>query len=162
MNFFENQWIEIFRVGEQSDSQGNTRKWTVSDLEKIVKNYDAKKHEVPLVVGHPKENAPAFGWVESLKTDGEFLFAKFRQLVPEFVEAVKKGLYKKRSISLYPDLTLRHIGFLGAVPPAVKGLADIKFNESNSITIEINTQRKETTPMIEKEIVENNEINELN
>ena len=28
---------------------------------------------------------------------------------------------------------LRHIGFLGAVPPAVKGLADIKFNEDNSV-----------------------------
>ena len=164
MNFFENQWIEIFRVGEQSDSQGNTRKWTVSDLEKIVKNYDAKEHEVPLVVGHPKENAPAFGWVEALKTDGEFLFAKFKQLVPEFVEAVKKGLYKKRSISLYPDLTLRHIGFLGAVPPAVKGLADIKFtkmNENNSITIEINAQTKETTTMVEKENTEINELNEL-
>ena len=137
MNSFENQWIEIFRSGEQTDSSGNTKNWIASDLEKIVRNYNAKKHEAPVVIGHPKDNAPAFGWVEALKTDGKILFAKFKQLVPEFIKAVKKGLYKKRSISIYPDLTLRHVGFLGAVPPAVKGLRDIKFErKDNSITVE--------------------------
>jgi len=135
MNSFENQWIEIFHTGEQTDSSGNIRKWTTPDLEKIVRNYNAKKHEAPVVIGHPKDNAPAFGWVAALRTDGKSLFAKFKQLVPEFIDAVKKGLYKKRSISIYPDLTLRHVGFLGAVPPAVKGLADIKFMEKDSITI---------------------------
>jgi hypothetical protein len=48
---------------------------------------------------------------------------------------VKRGLFKKRSISLYPDLTLRHIGFLGAMPPAIKGLADIKFRERGQTTV---------------------------
>lgn len=136
MNYFENQWIEVFRAGEQTDSAGNTREWTKDDLEKIVSRYNTTQHEAPVVVGHPKENAPAFGWVEALKTDGKVLFARFKQLVPEFIEAVKKGMYKKRSISLYPDLTLRHIGFLGAIPPAVKGLADIKFSEEEPITLE--------------------------
>jgi regulator of replication initiation timing len=144
-NFFESQWVEVFRAGEQTDSAGNVRKWTDSDLKKMVKNYNSQKdHEAPLVVGHPKDNAPAFGWVEELKTDGKSLFAKFKQIVPEFVEAVKQGLYKKRSISLYPDLMLRHIGFLGAMPPAVKGLADIKFEEEeNAINIEFNELDKE-------------------
>lgn len=139
MNYFENQWVEIFRAGEQTDSSGNTKTWTGKDLEKIVNQYNDKKHEAPVVIGHPKENAPAFGWVEELKTDGKVLFARFKQLVPEFIEAVKQGLYKKRSISLYPDLTLRHIGFLGAIPPAVKGLADIAFNEAETITMEFNS-----------------------
>lgn len=138
MNYLENQWVEVFRAGEQTDSSGRTKSWTTSDLEKIVNNYNAKKHEAPVVIGHPKDNAPAFGWVAGLKTDGDKLFAKFKQLIPEFIDAVKNGLYKKRSISLYPDLSLRHIGFLGAVPPAVKGLADIKFCEQESITIELN------------------------
>ncbi len=146
MNFFENQWVEVFRSGEQTDSSGNTRKWTASDLEKIVKNYNAKKHEAPVVVGHPKDNAPAFGWVAALKTDGRILFARFKQLIPEFIDAVKRGFYKKRSISLYPDFTLRHIGFLGAVPPAIKGLADIKFSENNSITIEFNGRQRAGSP----------------
>lgn len=135
--FFEDQWVEVFRTGSQTDSAGNTKEWTKEDLETIVSKYnDQNDHEAPLVIGHPKDNAPAFGWVEKLKTDGKTLFAKFNQIVPEFLEAVSQGLYKKRSISLYPDLTLRHIGFLGAVPPAVKGLADIKFQEQQEITIE--------------------------
>jgi len=155
--FFENQWVEVFSVGEQTDANGNTREWTDADLNKIVSNYKTNKHEAPLVVGHPKENAPAFGWVEELKTDGKLLFAKFRQLVPEFVDAVKQGMYKKRSISLYPDLTLRHIGFLGAVPPAVKGLADIKFKEQiESIIIEFNelNNEKGDIDMTEEQIKE--------
>lgn len=152
--FFENQWVEVFRVGEQTDASGDTRVWTDSDLNKIVKSYDVKKHEAPLVVGHPSDNAPAFGWVDEMKTDGKILFAKFKQLVPEFLEAVKNGLYKKRSISLYPDLTLRHIGFLGAVPPAVKGLANIKFNDNeNVINIEF-TDNKEGDDKMPKELLE--------
>lgn len=133
MDFFENQWVEVFRVGKQTDSAGNTDEWTKSDLDKIVSNYNTGKHEAPVVIGHPKENAPAFGWVEELKADGNMLYAKFKQLIPEFVDAVSQGLYKKRSISLYPDLTLRHVGFLGAMPPAVKGLADIKFNANEEL-----------------------------
>ncbi len=153
MKTFENQWIEVFRAGEHTDSSGRTMDWTGDDLKEITDQYNSKKHEAPVVVGHPKENAPAFGWVEALKTDGKVLYAKFKQLVPEFIQAVKQGLYKKRSISLYPDMTLRHIGFLGAVPPAVKGLADIKFNESNTITMEFDSMTQK-----EKEM---NEIKEL-
>jgi len=161
MNFFENQWVEVFQSGKQTDSTGNSRNWVASDLEKIVKNYNTKKYEAPLVVGHPKDNAPAFGWVEELKTDGKTLFAKFKQLVPEFIEAVKQGLYKKRSISLYPDLTLRHIGFLGAVAPAVKGLSDIKFSENDSIIIEFNSQKEELSSMTEKKPCKDAEIENL-
>lgn len=142
LDFFgKNQWVEVFRAGSQTSSSGYTKEWTKEDLEDIVKKYDAKNHEAPLVIGHPKDNDPAYGWVEGLKTDGKILYAKFKQVVPEFIEAVKKGLFKKRSISLYGDLTLRHIGFLGAVPPAVKGLADIKFNEDNEV-IEIEFEEK--------------------
>ena len=65
--------------------------------------------------------------------------AKAKQVVPEFTEALKNGLYKKRSISLDKDGKLRHVGFLGAAAPAVKGLADIQFNadETDSIEFEI-------------------------
>jgi hypothetical protein len=148
MNYFENQWVEVFRAGKQTDSLGREHEFTSKDLETIVNSYDNKNHEAPVVIGHPKDNAPAFGWVEELKTDGKTLFAKFKQLVPEFVDAVKQGLYKKRSISLYPNLTLRHIGFLGAVPPAVKGLADIAFHE-NGIDIEFNEEKGEESMNLE-------------
>ena len=129
--------IEIFKAGTHTDSAGNTRTWTEEDLDTIVKKYNPAVHEAPVVIGHPKDNAPAYGWVEKLERKGNVLYAKLKDLVPEFVEWVKKGLYKKRSISLYPDMTLRHVGFLGAMPPAVKGLADVAFSaETDAVTIE--------------------------
>jgi hypothetical protein len=56
---------------------------------------------------------------------------------PEFADMVRKGLFKKRSAAFYPDGRLRHVGFLGAMPPAVKGLPDIgAFDEGESVTFE--------------------------
>ncbi len=124
-------WFEIFKAGKHTSSNGLTREYTVEDCQKIVDNYNSNvtSHEAPIVIGHPKDNDPAFGWIEKLKLVGDTILAKPKQVVKEFADAVQKGLYKKRSISLYPDLTLRHVGFLGAIPPAVKGLADLKFND---------------------------------
>lgn len=127
------KWFAIFKAGKHTDSSGNTKEWTEADLDKIVASYDPAKHEAPIVIGHPKTNAPAYGWIESLKRVGDTLYAKAKQLVPEFVEMVNKGLFKKRSISLYPDGTLRHVGFLGATPPAVKGLPDVEFKDGEKI-----------------------------
>ncbi|NTU41675.1 MAG: hypothetical protein HGA78_01205 [Nitrospirales bacterium] len=128
--------VEIFKTGTHTDSAGRSRTWTEADLDTIVARYNPSEHEAPVVIGHPQDNAPAYGWVEGLKREGQTLYATFKDLVPEFVEVVKKGMYKKRSISLYPDLTLRHVGFLGAMPPAVKGLADVAFAEPGAATIE--------------------------
>ncbi len=121
------EWIPVFKTGTHTDAAGNTKDWTDADLDKIASSYQPDKHEAPVVIGHPKDNAPAYGWVESLKRDGNMLYAKFKDLAPEFVDMVRNKLFKKRSISLYPDLSLRHVGFLGAVPPAVKGLPDVAF-----------------------------------
>jgi hypothetical protein len=93
----------------------------------MAETYNPESHHAPIVVGHPKDNDPAFGWIKALKVDGSTLLALPEQVAPEFAELVKAGRYKKRSISLYPDGTLRHVGFLGAQPPAVKGLKDIAF-----------------------------------
>jgi len=135
---FDN-WIEIFRGGRQTDSDGDTHDGDAL-INSAVAAYDPKFHEPPIVVGHPKDNAPAFGWVSGLKKevkDGtSVLLAKFKNVVPEFADLVKKGLYKKRSASFYPDGRLRHVGFLGAAAPAVKGLSDIGFKDSAQITFE--------------------------
>jgi hypothetical protein len=92
--------------------------------------FDAALHEAPAVIGHPEEDQSAHGWVKSLKREGETLLTKLKQISPRLAERIRPGTYKKRSISLYPDLVgkglyLRHVGFLGAMPPVVKGLADI-------------------------------------
>jgi hypothetical protein len=123
-------WIEVFKAGTQTDSSGDTKEWTQEDIDAIVSKYnDQTDHEAPIVVGHPLDNSPAYGWVEALKAQGGMLLAKIKQLDTQFKELVNQGRYKKVSIALYPNLLLRHIGFLGAMPPAVKGLKTAKFNE---------------------------------
>lgn len=124
-------WIEIFRGGKQTDSKGVEHNATVL-IDQAIETFDPKFHEPPVVVGHPQDNTPAFGWIEGLKKSGDVLLAKLKGVVPEFADAVKKGLYKKRSASFYPDGRLRHVGFLGAAAPAVKGLADIGFKADDS------------------------------
>ena len=131
-------WIPVFRTGTHTDSAGKTRTWTEAELDAIVGKYNPQDHEAPAVIGHPEHNSPAWGWVEGLKREGSMLLAQFKGLVPEFVEMVRKGLFKKRSISLYPDMTLRHVGFLGAMPPAVKGLPDAAFANKEGQVIEFN------------------------
>jgi hypothetical protein len=44
-----------------------------------------------VVIGHPKLNAPAFGWVKEVKADGDLLLAKFGEVNPDFEAAVKAG-----------------------------------------------------------------------
>ena len=125
------KWFEVFKAGKHADSAGRVREWTLADLSQIAKNFGSGNggHQAPMVLGHPKDNSPAYGWIKGLKVEGDKLLALPVQVNEKFKEWVKQGLYKTRSISLYPDLTLRHVGFLGAFPPAVKGLADVQFGE---------------------------------
>jgi len=122
--------FEILKTGKFVNSNGKEISFSDEDLQNIANNYDPATSEAPLVIGHPKTNDPAFGWIDSLKVQGDKLIATATKIVPEFLEAVKQGLYKKRSVSLNPDNTLRHVGFLGAALPAVKGLADLAFSDS--------------------------------
>ncbi len=147
-----NNWIEIFRAGEYP--QGII---TEEDLDAVVKDYKPEIHEAPMVVGHPELNKPAFGWVEFLKRDGKILLAKFKDVVPAFADIVKQGLFKKRSASFimpYASPTgrwyLRHVGFLGAAPPEIKGLKDVRFT-ANRYTIDVEfTQEESFEKLVEK------------
>lgn len=129
------KWCEIFRAGTHIDHSGNKVTVTTADIDKIISNFNEKNPDVPLVIGHPTLNSPAYGWVDKLKREGNTLLATFKDVSREFAEWVNQGLYKTRSISLYQDNTLRHIGWLGAQPPAIKGLASYQFAENEEIQI---------------------------
>lgn len=110
--------------------------FSAEDLAATAAAYDPEKHEAPIVVGHPKLDAPAYGWVKSLSFAGA-LEAEPHQVEPAFAEIVAAGRFKKISASFFrPDAPgnpvpgvyyLRHVGFLGATPPAVKGLRNPEF-----------------------------------
>jgi len=132
--------VEVMKVGTFTDSAGRKHVFTRERLDQIAASYDPGFHEAPHVVGHPKDNAPAYGWVKALRRDGDSLIAG-GDLQPEFEEMVKRGLFKKRSASFYNDLGgkgfyLRHVAWLGAQPPAVKGLKDAAFAEGDEVVIE--------------------------
>lgn len=128
--------FEIFKTGTHTSDLGITKNYSLDDLNFIAQSYDPKIHEAPIVVGHPKHDSPAMGWIESLKVVGNNLVASSKQIIPEFLDALKKGLYKKRSVSLDKDGKLRHVGFLGGAVPAVKGLANVQFSEGDFSTFE--------------------------
>lgn len=126
-----NPWIEVFRTGTHTSGNGITKTYTEDDLTQIAKTYNEQKaHEAPLVIGHPKTDDPAHGWIKELKAMGSRLYA-FTDKVDEWTQdSVRKGAFKKISIALYPNGLLRHVGLLGATPPAVKGLAPVQFGEN--------------------------------
>lgn len=139
------KYCEIFRTGVYKDAEGNDISYTEADLDTMVKKFmEAENPMVPIVVGHPKDNSPAFGWVESLKREGGKLYAAFKDVAQEFAEAVNNGRYKNRSISHYPDLMLRHIGFLGAMPPKVKGMEPFTFSDDNKDVIMLEFSESES------------------
>lgn len=115
---------------------GDSFNFSESDIAATVLAYDPALHEAPLVLGHPKHDAPAAGWVKSLSASADGLIAEPQQVDPAFAELIAKAAYKKISASFYhPDSPsnpvpgvyyLRHVGFLGAQPPAVKGLRSIE------------------------------------
>lgn len=141
-----NHAIHIFRPGRHTSMQGATIDFGEGDLIATAKAYDPTRHEAPLVIGHPRADAPAWGWVGGLTADEGGLFATPRQLDPAFAEMVRAGRFKKVSASFYtPDSPhnpvpgvyyLRHVGFLGAQPPAVKGLAPVPVNFAEGDTEE--------------------------
>lgn len=138
--------IEIFKAGKRLDAHGNEFDITVDNLQQVVDSYNPAYHEAPIVIGHPKMNTPAYAWVESVSLDGDVLKANLKQIDPEFNELVKSGKYKKVSASFYtPDSpsnpvkgawSLRHVGFLGAMPPAVKGLKEPIFADDETGVID--------------------------
>ena len=141
------QPFQIFKTGRHTAASGATLNFSEDDLRAAVAAYDPAVHEAPIVVGHPRDNHPAYGWIGKLEyaEDGA-INANPVQLDADFAEMVQAGRFKKRSASWYlPDspnnpkpgtLYLRHVGFLGAQPPAVKGLKEVAFSEDEDGVIE--------------------------
>jgi hypothetical protein len=129
--------LHIFRAGRQIATDGRVIEFTEAHLAACAAAYDPAKHEAPIVVGHPKTDDPAYGWIRGLSFADSDLCAEAHQVNAEFAELVQKGAFKKISASFYmPECPrnptpgafyLRHVGFLGAQPPALKGLRTAQF-----------------------------------
>ncbi|MDD5272175.1 MAG: hypothetical protein PHU14_05600, partial [Methylovulum sp.] len=112
-------YIEVFRAGKQTDSKGDTRVWTVGDIDQIVAHHCASSEPVPMVIGHPTDTAPSYGWSRDFKREGDVLLAKFSQVEPAFEKMVREGRFRNRSVRIIKGrdgLRLGHVGWLGALP----------------------------------------------
>ncbi|EIE0786110.1 hypothetical protein LCV08_000584 [Salmonella enterica] len=133
--------LAVFAPGTHTAMDGRTITFTPEDCIDLANSYDPSVSEAPFVIGHPSLTAPAYGWAERLEYRDGIVYAVPRQVNPAFAEAFNAGSYKKRSLSIYqPDspgnpkpghFYARHVGFLGAVPPGVKGLPDAQFAEAS-------------------------------
>lgn len=147
--------IHIFRAGTHTDMHGRCINFSDADLNEIAQNYNPALHEAPIVVGHPKTDAPSYAWVRGIKKDRDGLKAEPRDIDPQFAELVKNRRYSKVSASFYcPESPgnptpgkyyLRHVGFLGAQPPAIKGLKQVSFAEDEEGVVEFADWSLQTT-----------------
>jgi len=125
------KWIESLKPGTFKAKNGEEVTFTEADIEAIAAANPSTKRDAPLVFGHPEDNEPAFGWLEGAKTMNGILLTSFKDVPEPVKQVVKEKYYKKVSVALMPDKkTIRHVGLLGAVQPAVPGLADVKLSES--------------------------------
>ncbi len=146
--------IEILRTGTFRDAGGRDIVIDREALARMASSYDPQLHEAPVVVGHPVHDQPAYGWVKRLEARDDRLLAELGELDPGFVELVRQGRFKTRSVSLYlpgmanhprsgDGIYLRHVGFLGAQPPAVKGLRPVQLSGDEDVVAEITTDVRE-------------------
>ena len=131
------EWIDLFKVGKQTDSSGHTKEWTDEELQTIVDKYNEQeeenKHRAPAIAGEHLDDKKliAYAWVKELKVEKGHLYGKFEKIDNDFKTMVNDGKFNTVSIALYPDLLLQHVAFLGAIPPAVKGLKAPQFSKAN-------------------------------
>lgn len=148
--------LEIFRAGTFTSEEGDRLTFSDAEVAAIVAAYDPAKHKAPLVIGHPKTEDPAYGHAISLSlSDSNVVLAEPIDVDPAFADLVNAKRYDKISVSFWGPTSPRnpvpgvyyprHIGFLGAVPPAVSGLKSPSFaaDDSDIITINFSDTPKE-------------------
>lgn len=130
--------FEVFRAGTHVDMGGRELTFSAADIAAMAAAFNPAQRGAPLVVGHPSQDAPAYGWVDKLEARGGSLWAHPVDAEPAFAELVRTKRFPNRSIMLLPPggagnpsadaYYLKHVGFLGAQAPAVQGLKPIAFS----------------------------------
>jgi len=92
--------LHVFKPGRHTVMQGSTLDFSEPQLSACAAAYDPKLHEAPLVIGHPQATAPAYGWVKSLKVDGNGLHAVPSQLIIQrFTGMIPYGIITSFEVS---------------------------------------------------------------
>ncbi len=144
--------VEIFAVGEWTDSQGHTRPFTQADIDTIIANFDSTADPIPLKVGHTSDDfntkvademgvprtaltgedgagAARLGVISALTRDEDKLIATFENVPEPLTDMIESGMFNAVSVELdVPEddvLILSGVAILGAELPAVPTLASL-------------------------------------
>lgn len=134
--------IRIARCGTFVSNEGVSVTFGEAELAAAASAYNATRDPAPLVIGHPALDDPAYGWVDDLRVEDGALVASASRIEPSFAELVREGRYAKVSARFYPPRHpanpapgawyLKHVGFLGAHAPGIKGLGTVAFAEGDA------------------------------
>lgn len=133
--------FQCFRAGSHTANDGRVLHFSNADLQHAALVYNPAKRNAPLVLGHPDEESLRYGNVLGLVAHQDKMMA-LATVDDELIDAVRAGRYKKVSASFLTPRDganpapghyyLRHIGFLGAAAPAIKGMEPLAFAESRA------------------------------
>jgi hypothetical protein len=141
--------IEICKPGVYTDANGTKIVVTLDTIAEMAAAYDPDLLDAPGVVGHPKTDDPAYGWMRNLRVEGEILLCDLVDVDPEFAETLKAKRYKHKSLSFWRPTSPgnpmpgknypKHLGLLGAKAPAVRGLKPIALSaaDDGAVIIEL-------------------------
>jgi hypothetical protein len=124
-------WWDVARAGNWRGSvEGapSVIEVTADDLQRMAEDYDPALQEAPVTVEH-RHDGPALGWVAALRVSSGVLQARLHRLSVRLRQWLREGAYRSRSIEMYKPFEptggayLAAVSFLGAQPPAVKGLS---------------------------------------
>ncbi|WP_407059352.1 hypothetical protein ACJBUE_22965 (plasmid) [Ralstonia syzygii subsp. celebesensis] len=134
--------FQIFRAGTFTSMQGAPLTFSESDLQGMTAAFDSQRRPAPLVLGHPENDQPAYGQVTGLFVKLGVLYAQ-AMVEDALLALVQAKRYARVSASFIAPFSegnpargayyLKHVGFLGALPPAVRGLEPPSFAERGNV-----------------------------
>lgn len=132
----EQRIFQVFRSGLHTAMDGRTMEFSDHDLQATAFGFDPTVRPACLTLGHPRDDCPNLGEVKRLFARQGKLYA-VAQPSDTLVDLVRRGHYRHVSASFLPPshrdnptpgaYYLKHVGFLGATPPAVKGMTPPEF-----------------------------------
>jgi len=135
MDLFKLKGVEIFKAGTW-----NGDAYSVKDLDDMVAAFDHVGFKPPVKLGHKESSgAPAFGWIENLRRQGDKLVADFHDLPEAVFKAIKSRAFDTVSSEVFWNIkrggknfrrALKAVALLGAEIPAVSDLMPLRNNFS--------------------------------
>ncbi len=136
--------FQIFSAGKYRTPLGVDLEFSRLTINTTAGTYDPIRFCAPLCVGHPGNDLPSYGEVTKVFTKGDAMYC-MADVSDDLISLVRTGRYKNVSASFFGPLTpgnpvpgafyLKHVGFLGAVPPAVKGMKPLAFSEGRPLPV---------------------------